>query len=111
MKICEINARFVLNAYLITYFGYNLINECAEMKKVVEKNKDFDLESIKEIGAIDRIYEQVFDTSKSIGILKFKEVSVFMLFFLFLKELYKYINFLSMGMIYIFFNKSIQKQY
>jgi hypothetical protein len=87
VKICEINARFVLNAYLMTYFGYNIINECAEMKKVVEKNKDFDLESIKEIGAIDRIYEQIFDTSKPIGILKFKEVSVFKLFFLFLKEL------------------------
>ena len=64
----------------MTYFGYNLINECSEQKELIKKNTDLDLECIEEINLVDRIYGQVFDLNKPIGILKFKEVNINLFF-------------------------------
>ena len=76
-KICEINARFPLNGYFMTYYGFNLSNECPELKTVVDESC-LKLESVKEIGIIENLYEKVFDMSQPIGILKNKEVSTFL---------------------------------
>ena len=73
-KLCEINARFTSNGYLLTQLGSEALDLCSLMKDQIKPS----CPSIQTIKVHERIlscYEQNFDLSQNIGILLGKEVS------------------------------------
>lgn len=73
-KLCEINARFTSNGYLLTQFGSEALDRCSLMKDHI-KPSNRSIQTIKVHERILSCYEENFDLSKNIGILLGKEVS------------------------------------
>jgi hypothetical protein len=71
-KVCEINARFPLNGFLVTYFGSKFANNYSE--SFDEDGKHFN--SIHSTRQVDSFLGNYFDLRKPIGILKKREVSL-----------------------------------
>ena len=70
-KICEINARFTTNGFLITQYGCQAINECKQLDNLKKINS---LKSISQINQITSFFEKRFDLKRPIGILLGREV-------------------------------------
>lgn len=71
-KICEINARFPLNGYLITYFANGIFEEMKSLSPYQEK-----FNTIQCLCSVLENIEKEFDLSKPIGILKEREVFIY----------------------------------
>ena len=80
-RVCEINARFTTNAYLLTQLGSGTIYELVQQSQPIKDSNS----SIKKISSLDNVldmFESSFDLEKPIGVLVGKEVIKFLSFFL-----------------------------
>ena len=77
-RICEINARFTTNAFFLTQYGCQALDECEHINNL-KSNK-----SVKKIQSLDEVvssFKKRFDMKKTIGLLLGREVRIFLIFY------------------------------